>query len=188
MNLDLLSGQIVRLTAEDPKVLAKSFSGWGRDSEYNRLLDSYPSVLFSEKVNEKWLDDSLLNERNDNFLFGIRLLSDDRLVGAIGLGGIDWNNRSSYVGIGIGEQVDWGKGYGTDAMRLVLGYAFRELNLHRISLNVFEYNPRAVASYLKAGFMEEGRERGYLNRAGRRWDVIYMGILRTEWENNLQRK
>jgi RimJ/RimL family protein N-acetyltransferase len=86
------------------------------------------------------------------------------------------------VGIGIGEAEYRGKGYGTDAMQVILGFAFRELNLHRVSLSVFEYNPRAIRSYEKAGFRHEGRLRAEINRDGRRWDVLMMGILRTEWE------
>jgi RimJ/RimL family protein N-acetyltransferase len=67
-------------------------------------------------------------------------------------------------------------------MRVMLRYAFRELNLHRVTLTVFEYNPRAIRSYEKAGFVVEGRLRNWLNREGRRWDMIHMGILREEWE------
>jgi RimJ/RimL family protein N-acetyltransferase len=185
---DILTGELVRLTAEDPKILADAFSRWARDSEYNRLLDSHPTRLFSAKSNQKWMEDYQLGDLSNNFPFGIRLLSDDRLVGEIELDGINWTNRNCFVGIGIGDSTDWGKGYGTDAMKVILAFAFLELNLHRVSLNVFDYNPRAVASYVKAGFVIEGRERQYLNRAGRRWDVIYMGILRSEWEYNQKRK
>ena len=67
-------------------------------------------------------------------------------------------------------------------MGVLLRYAFAELNLRRVSLSVFEYNPRAMRSYEKAGFVVEGRRRQALNRDGRRWDVIHMGILREEWE------
>lgn len=66
-------------------------------------------------------------------------------------------------------------------MRLMVRYGFLELNLNRITLDVFEYNPRAIQCYLKAGFKEEGRERQWLYRAGKRWDLVYMGILKDEW-------
>jgi RimJ/RimL family protein N-acetyltransferase len=112
----------------------------------------------------------------------IRALDGDRLIGFVGLGGIQWNNGDAFVGISLGERQDWGKGYGTDAMRVLLRYAFDELNLHRVSLDVFEYNPRAIRSYEKAGFTVEGRCRQYLHREGKRWDLIFMGILREEWE------
>jgi RimJ/RimL family protein N-acetyltransferase len=90
-------------------------------------------------------------------------------------------NGDAFVGIGIGDRELWGKGYGTEAMKLMLRFAFQELNLRRVSLNTFEYNPRAVHSYEKAGFVHEGCERDWLHREGRRWDLIYMGILREEW-------
>ena len=67
-------------------------------------------------------------------------------------------------------------------MRVILRFAFTELNLHRVSLTVFDYNQRAIRSYEKAGFRMEGRQRGFLKREGQRWDLIYMGILRSEWE------
>ena len=66
-------------------------------------------------------------------------------------------------------------------MKVVLRYAFTELNLQRLTLTVFEYNPRAVRAYEKTGFRHEGRLRQFLNREGRRWDMLFMGILRHEW-------
>ncbi len=85
------------------------------------------------------------------------------------------------MGISIGDPKDWGKGYGTDAMRILLRYAFIELNLHQVTLLVFEYNPRAIRSYEKAGFRVRGRMRKVVNRDGRRWDAIAMSIIRQEW-------
>jgi RimJ/RimL family protein N-acetyltransferase len=66
-------------------------------------------------------------------------------------------------------------------MNVLLRFAFHEINLRRVTLTVFEYNPRAIRSYEKAGFYHEGRVRCLLNREGRRWDLLYMGILREEW-------
>jgi len=66
-------------------------------------------------------------------------------------------------------------------MHLILRYAFSELNLERVSLNVFAYNLRAIHSYEKSGFVHEGRKRGVLRREGRRYDLVFMGILRTDW-------
>jgi RimJ/RimL family protein N-acetyltransferase len=66
-------------------------------------------------------------------------------------------------------------------MQVMLRYSFRELNLHRVQLNTFSYNERAIRSYLKSGFIIEGRQRGMLLRNGRRWDLVYMSVLRDEW-------
>ncbi|HEY3343991.1 MAG TPA: GNAT family protein, partial [Anaerolineaceae bacterium] len=117
----------------------------------------------------------------ETLIFGLRTLTEDCLIGLILLDEIDWLNGVAWVAIGIGEREYWGKGYGADAMRLILRYAFDALHLHKVILDVFEYNQRAYRCYLKAGFIEEGRARDFLNRDGRRWDLIYMGALREEW-------
>jgi RimJ/RimL family protein N-acetyltransferase len=103
------------------------------------------------------------------------------MVGEVELGYARGSRADAFMGIGLGEREDWNKGYGTDAVRLILRYAFLELNLHRVSLSVFEYNLRAQRAYEKAGFRVEGRMRGALNRENRRWDEIFMGVLRPDW-------
>ena len=178
----LLKGKLIRLTAESPQTLAEPYSRWAGDSEYWRLLTSDVPRLYSIQARQKRMEAALeKDEAPDNFFFNIRTLADDRLVGAIELDGIRWAHGEAFVGISIADREYWGKGYGTDAMRVILRYAFLELNLRRVSLDTFEYNPRAVRSYEKAGFKHEGRMRFYLKREGRRWDMLFMGILRHEW-------
>ena len=182
MNADLFRGDLVRLAMDEPEVIAEAFSRWMRDSEYWRLLASDPSRPNSVKATKDWLEKELYKDPPNFYMFTIRRLEDDRLIGEIGLDLPELPHRDTFVGIGLGERDAWGKGYGTDAMRIILRYAFTELNLPRVSLDVFEYNPRAIASYLKAGFIEEGRLRRFLHRNGRRWDLVFMGILQEEWE------
>jgi RimJ/RimL family protein N-acetyltransferase len=112
----------------------------------------------------------------------IRTNDGNRLIGFVGLFEIQWHHGDCWVGIGIGEKEDWGRGYGTEAMCLILRFAFEELNLHRVTLGVFGYNPRAIRSYEKAGYQLEGTERQVLHRDGQRADMYIMGILREEWE------
>jgi RimJ/RimL family protein N-acetyltransferase len=178
---DLLKGRRIRLSAADPEELTKAYSTWNRDSEFNRLLDARPLRWFSAKASKEALEKEFAREADALFLFTIRDLEDDRLLGDVGLEVTEWNAGDAYVGIGIGDRELWGRGYGTEAMNLALGFAFTELNLRRVTLTVFEYNPRAVRSYEKAGFRHEGRKRQALCREGKRWDEIYMGILREEW-------
>jgi RimJ/RimL family protein N-acetyltransferase len=180
MNENLLRGELVRLTREEPETLARLESQWLGNSEYYRLLDWEPARQVSSKATQKWIEKQY--ENDDNYNFAIRALADDRLIGGIGLDGVRWTHRDSFIGIGLGDREYWGKGYGTDAMKVILRYAFTELNLRRVTLDVFEYNQRAIRSYEKAGFIVEGRQRGQILREGRRWDVFYMGILREEWE------
>jgi RimJ/RimL family protein N-acetyltransferase len=145
------------------------------------LLDSDPPRLHSAKANKDWLEKHIQDDQTNMYWFAIRALEDDRLLGDADLSVINWGSRDAFAGIGIGERQFWGKGYGTDAMALLLRYAFTELNLRRVTLNVFEFNQRAIRSYEKVGFRIEGRQRQAMQREGRRWDLIYMGILWEEW-------
>jgi RimJ/RimL family protein N-acetyltransferase len=178
---DILKGELVQLSALDAEELSKAFARWGRDSEFKRLLDSNAIHLNSQKVSQKWLEKEIEEQKSNQHWFSIRTLDGDKLLGDIDLFVHNWSGRDAFVGLGIGERDFWGKGYGTDVMRVILRYAFTEVNLHRVTLTVFEYNPRAIRSYEKAGFRHEGRLRGLLNREGRRWDELFMGILREEW-------
>jgi RimJ/RimL family protein N-acetyltransferase len=187
MRNDLFRGKLVQLAARDVQEMANAYAKWSCDSEYWRLLDSGSVRPFSVKTSKEWIEKDQEKERPDQFPFAICALEDDRLIGEIGLDGVQWTHGDAFVGIGLGERDYWGKGYGTDAMRVILRYAFTELNLHRVSLNVFQYNPRAIKSYEKVGFKHEGRMRGMLNRNGKRWDIVFMGILREEWDG-LERK
>ncbi|MFL7868305.1 MAG: GNAT family N-acetyltransferase [Anaerolineales bacterium] len=184
---DIFQGKLVRLAGIEPEEASKTFVQWNRDSEYMRLMDSDPPRLYSTKAIKEWLEKGL--ERNTNmYWFAIRTLEDDRLLGDITLSVINWGSREAFVGIAIGVREFWGKGYGTDAMQVLLRYGFIELNLRRVSLSVFEFNQRAQHSYEKAGFRLEGRMRGSIQREGRRWDELYMGILREEWMENYGNK
>ncbi|MFZ6026225.1 MAG: GNAT family N-acetyltransferase [Chloroflexota bacterium] len=178
---NLFEGKLVRLTAGDPGTLAEAFSRWARNSTYARLLDSDPSRLWSQKKTKEWFEKDLEKEATEPG-FCIRTVADDKLIGFVSAWGLNWQHGDTFLGIGIGEEDFWGKGYGTEALRLFLGYVFREMNLRRVSLNVFGYNPRAIRSYEKCGFKIEGRLREAILKEGKRWDVVFMGILREEWE------
>ena len=178
---DIFTGKLVHLSAVDPEEMSKALSRWNRDSEYTRLLNMSVRPLNSAKGIQKWMDEMIAETSPSEYFFTIRALNEDQLIGGMFLEVVDWSGRDSSVAIFIGEREYWGKGYGTDAMRLLLQYAFYELNLRRVSLGVFEYNPRAIRSYEKVGFCHEGRMRQYLNHEGQRWDIRFMGILREDW-------
>ena len=185
MSNNLFQGELVRFVAAEPQLAAGLFAKWGRDSEFVRLLDTDPARLLSVDKYKEWFEKDLVEQqKNDELFFLIRTLEEDLTIGLIGLDGIQWVHGDAWVGIGLGEREYWGEGYGTDAMRILQRYAFEELNLHRLSLSVFEYNSRAIRSYEKVGFVIEGRVRQFLNRDGRRYDMIFMGILRDEWKES----
>lgn len=178
---DIYKGELVRLSAMDMEEMSKAFSRWSRDTEFRRLMDSGSAHVSSQGSVRRWLEKELEEQPVNMHWFSIRKLEDDKLLGDIDLYVVDWSGRDAFVGLGIGEREFWGKGYGTDVMKVLLRYAFTEVNLNRVTLNVFEYNPRAIRSYEKAGFRHEGRMRQVLNKEGRRWDILFMGILREEW-------
>lgn len=176
---EFLAGEKARLVPFDAERDSKKIAGWRTNSEYLRLADGDIARQFSVENIKKWLEGE---ELADSWVFFIIQTKDtDEAIGEISLGGFKGRHSNVFVGISIGDPQNWGKGYGTDAMRLILKYGFGILNLHHISLTVFENNPRGVRSYEKAGFKMEGAQRQFLNRDGRRWDMYRMGILKSEW-------
>ncbi len=177
---NILTGQLVRLTATNAEADASVFARWDVDAEYMRQLDSGPHRPHPVNRIKEGIEKEQ-QEAPSTIAFSVRTLADDKLIGFVAFDGINWQHGDTFVAIGIGEPAYRGNGYGTDAMRTLLRYGFMELNLARIQLNTFSYNERAIKSYLKAGFVVEGRQRGMLLRDGCRWDVVYMSVLCNEW-------
>jgi RimJ/RimL family protein N-acetyltransferase len=182
--MGILTGSLARLTAVDPDTDAEIIARWSHDSKFWRLAHTVPAYPELARQRKQHIEDRGLDVKS----FAIRALSDDRLIGLIGLYTIFQLQREAFMGIHIGERDFWGKGYGTDALRVLLRFGFEELNLQRVSLSFLEGNERAMRSYEKCGFRLEGRERHAWAYDGRRWDEIYMGLLRAEWQamNNAQ--
>lgn len=177
MRLNLLEGTRVRLgamSALDAAALAR----WQQDNEYLRLLDAQPAFPKNEVAMTEWIR---AGQNKDHYLFGIRLISTDDLIGFVELDGVLWTHRNAWLAVGIGERTHWGHGYGAEAVGLALDFAFRELNLHRMQLTVFSYNERAIRLYEKLGFRREGVYREFLERDGERHDMYIYGLLRREW-------
>jgi RimJ/RimL family protein N-acetyltransferase len=103
-------------------------------------------------------------------------------VGNIAVFGINWRLRSAEIGILIGDKRYWNKGYGTEAMQVILKHGFETLNLHRMYLRVFQTNPGAIRAYEKAGFIHEGIQRQAEFRNGQYVDVLMMSVLLEEWQ------
>jgi RimJ/RimL family protein N-acetyltransferase len=176
---DILRGERVRLTAMRPNDAA-DLARWWEHGTFMRHYDAVPAIPRTEAQIAK--DIESIAGRKDSFLFAIRRLDDDVLLGQFEIDGIDWQHRVTYVGIVILNPEERGKGYGQEAMELGLRFAFHELNLHRIALTVFAYNTRAIALYERLGFTHEGTHREYLERDGQRHDMRLYGLLRREWD------
>ena len=133
----------------------------------------------SKAEEEKWFESQL--NRQDSELFAIET-ADGIHIGNIELGSINWVHRQAELGIVIGEKEYWSRGYGGDAIRTLLRFAFQEMNLHRISLRVYQDNARGIRAYEKCGFRHEGRLREAIYRRGSYYDVLIMGILSHEFK------
>jgi RimJ/RimL family protein N-acetyltransferase len=121
--------------------------------------------------------------QEDDLGFAIETLDDPPvLVGRIWVSaaGVGLKDRCAAVGIALGRE-HIGRGYGTDAMRIIVGYGFREMGLHRIQLIVAPFNPAGIRAYEKAGFVKEGRQRERVLHDGRWYDEVLMSILDHEW-------
>ena len=174
---DIFTGKLVRLAARHPED-AELFSLWSNDSEYRRYQDSRPATPESAQDFAGRRDRV---EGGDIFEFRLRTRDDDRLIGFANLMDVQWNHRTAMLAVGVADREYWGKGYGSDAVDLVLRYAFDELNLDRVNLNVWSLNPRAIRAYEKAGFRREALLRGDTLKDGARSDSILMSIGQDEW-------
>jgi len=170
----MLEGKLVRMRAPQ-RADIPLFVKWFNDPETTRFLLRAPPMGMEEE--EAWYE-SLVNK--DTKVFCIETL-DGRLVGNLGIIHIDWANRNADIGIIIGEKECWSKGYGTEAITLLLGYMFDELNLDRIWLYCDMENLRAQRCYEKSGFRLEGIFRHHRLQGGKFRDDAAMSILRQEW-------
>ena len=174
----MIYGERVRLRGIEREDIP-AFVRWFNDPEVRQYLLMYTPMSRADE--ERWFES--LKDRTDDYLFAVEAhLNDAWLhIGNVGLHAVDWKNRAATFGIALGEKAYWGQGFGTDATRTLLRFAFHELNLHRVELEVFDFNPRAMRCYEKAGFRREGTRRHRLFHDGRYRDAHLMAILEGEF-------
>jgi len=151
---------------------------WFSDPQVIYFLGRNSPITLAEE--ERWFRD--YERRTDEQIFAIEVASTH--VGNLGLHKIDRTHKKADVGIVIGESAYWSKGYGTEAMRIALRYAFGELGLNKVSLDVLEYNTRAIRTYERLGFQPEGLHREDIYKDGRFVNVLRMGILAREMRDD----
>jgi RimJ/RimL family protein N-acetyltransferase len=174
----ILVGERVRLRGvrdDDLSTLAKWEMDAGRMTTQSNWVVPPSEAAAKERV-AGWSAN-----QKDDLGFAIETLDDEPvLVGHIELWGARPKDRCATLGVGLGREYI-GRGYGTDAVRVIVGYGFREMGLHRIELSVAPFNPAGIRAYGKAGFVEEGRRRGAVLHDGRWYDELSMSILDHEW-------
>jgi RimJ/RimL family protein N-acetyltransferase len=182
-----LQGDRIRLrTAEKEDITA--FLRWVNDPEVTEDLSLvFPMSRFEE---EQWYESMMKRPSSEHVLvIEVRDKSPQenyRAIGTCQFHNTDWRNRSAEIGIMIGEQSFWDQGYGSEAVSLLLNHGFGTLNLHRIWLQVYEKNKRAIRAYEKAGFQYEGKYRQAHYQHGRYYDVHLMSVLKEEWKKPQQ--
>jgi len=150
---------------------AEKYAQWLNDMEVLVNLELYRGIISLE--NEKAFLADLAKGHN----YSIIDLAKDELIGNCGFMEIDHVNQTAETGIFIGNKNYWGKGYGTEALSLLVDYGFKALNFHNIMLKVYEFNKRAKRAYEKVGFKQIGIRREALHRDMAKHHIIYMDIL-----------
>ena len=158
------------------------YQAWINDLSVTRFLRNAPMALDQEVT---WYEGVLRDTRMAYFT--IYELPNYRPIGGVDLHNIDLKNRSAEVGIMIGEKNARGRGFGTEAVRLVCDYGFHAMELNSIWLLTFGWNVAGQKAYLKAGFKEIGRRRQARFFDGKYWDDIYYDLLREEFESPVVR-
>ncbi len=176
----VIQGDRVRLVPPPDVGFARMTGDWVNDPLTRHLIGGSAYQL-SLATREDFVRERLTQSFNGLYLMiEAADLPDLPVVGAIELRKTSPEHRSGEVGILVGREY-WGRGYGTDAMRALCGFAFEQMDLRRISLAVMEFNTRAIRSYERVGFVAEGRLRQDTYLGGDYYDTIVMGLLREEF-------
>lgn len=174
---EVVAGDRVYLSTFE-KSDAPLLAQWLTDLEVTTHLGAIGQV-FGIEDEEEWVERVRKDRYNPSF--SIVLREGQRLIGSLGLKGIDDKRGTAEVGIAIGDKKEWGKGYGAEALRLLVDFGFTLLNLESIYLKLWAFNERARRSYLRAGFKDAGRLRSRLEIGGKRYDELYMDITREDF-------
>ena len=178
--MNLLESDRISLRAIDDEDLTQLVK-WSQDPAGARMLNSRPlrprpvaAMVESYRT--------MVSRRDADVSLSVVGKAEQNLVGTVSLHGAGSYDRTATFVLMIGPPFQ-SQGYGLEATRLTAAYGFNELGLHRIQLDVFDFNERAMKTYKNAGFVEEGRSRQNLFRDGVWHDTVHMSILADEWRS-----
>ena len=159
----------------------EKFTEWMNDFQVTDYINKSAQIMTA--IGEKeWLENTA--RKNENKNFNIIDLNSNKLIGTIGLEKFNWTSRNAVLGIFIGDKNYRNNGYGTEAIKLLLEFGFKYLNLHSIRLSLLSVNERAHKCYLKCGFKDAGKSREEIFLNGKYYDKLYMDILEGEFEGD----
>ncbi|MBN1538240.1 MAG: GNAT family N-acetyltransferase [Anaerolineales bacterium] len=178
----MIYGKRMRLRALEKEDL-HLYVEWVNDPDVRGGVAMY--LPFSMYEEEKWYESTMAKPAAEHPMM-IEVKEGDSWmpIGDCGFFTLDHRNRSGELGILIGRKDYWNQGYGSEAVQLLLEHGFNTLNLHRVYLRVFEDNKRAIRAYEKCGFIHEGHLRSAEYKDGKYVDVLFMSVLKEEWNND----
>ncbi len=156
----------------------EKFTEWMNDFQVTDYIGR-TSQIVTYDGEKQYLENAAKNDNTINF--NIVETATDKLIGTVGLGHFNWIERSAVLGIFIGEKDFRSNGYGTEAIKMILEYGFKYLNLHSIRLDLLSINERAHKCYLKCGFKDTGASREQIFLNGKYYDKLHMDILENEF-------
>ncbi len=174
----MIAGEHVILRAFEREDAERCYR-WMNDPNIVRTLKSRYPIAFSNEV--EWLDRAM-NPTAQERHFAIERKDDRSHIGNASLHDIDWISRTSWFGLFIGEPTAWNRGFGSDAIATLVRFAFDEMNLHKVRINVFDYNERAKHVLQNHGFVEEGKLVRDFYREGGWHDIVTFSIFREAQE------
>lgn len=172
-----IRGERVGLGPIDPGLLPH-LTGWLNDFRSFRTLGADPAPATSARARELI---AAVGRDDARVTFAIIDLADLAGIGTASVTHIDRRHRTCEIDLAIMEPERRGRGLGTETVRLLTGYAVRELGMHNVQLRVYAYNRAGLRAYERAGFREYGRRREAIHHAGRWWDLVFMEVIAPEW-------
>jgi RimJ/RimL family protein N-acetyltransferase len=177
----MIEGDRVRLRTIERGDL-QTLHGWLNDEPLMTWARFSPDHMVSVSALEKEYERELAGEEHERTTYVIEERASGKAIGWCVMRTWDRKHVNTNVGVGLGEKEFWGKGYGTEAMNLLLTIAFDHQRWHRAELWTLAENERAVRSFEKCGFRTEGREREAAYYNGAYHDILLMAQLKSEWD------
>ena len=170
----MIAGELIILRALEREDLERCYR-WMNDPAIVWTLKTRYPIAFQGEA--QWLERAVEPNANERH-FAIERKADRQHIGNASIHDIDWVSRTASFGLFLGEPASWNRGFGSDAIRTLVDFAFREMNLQKLRINVFDYNERAKHILLGHGFVQEGKLAKEFFRDGSYHDIVILSVFR----------